>query len=91
MCTSANLASTNLEVYDNAENEESGHQIHKIWEVLSVEGFSQSSHLVVLRRQQMKQRDDCSFEFRPWKKITTIQFRYCNASCITPFVYNPTF
>ncbi len=55
--------STNLEVYDHTENENSCQQIHQIWEVLSVEGFSESSDFVSTGGKEMEQCDNSTLKF----------------------------
>ena len=49
---------TNLEVYDYSKHEDCGDEVHKVGQVLPVEGLPQRSHLVSAGGQQMKQSDD---------------------------------
>ena len=56
---------TDLEVYDDGEDEDGGQQVHEVGEVLAVEGFAQTSHLVLAGSQQVEQRDHRTFKLRP--------------------------
>jgi hypothetical protein len=53
-----------LEVDDSHKDSESGDEVHHIRQVLTVESFFQSSRLVTLGKQQMKETNDSAFEFR---------------------------
>ena len=52
-----------LEVYDDSKDKNSGHQIHQVGQILSVERLTESSHFVLSRGQQVEQGNHGSFEF----------------------------
>ncbi len=51
-----------LEVYDHCKHEDSGNEVHEVWQVLSVEGLSQGTHLVRAGSQEMKESNDGSLK-----------------------------
>ena len=56
------LSLSHLKVDDNAKDENGGHQVGQVWQVLSVEGLTQSTNLIRSGSQEMKQRNDGTFE-----------------------------
>ena len=54
--------SESLEVDHHTEDEDGGEQVHQVGQVLSVESFPQSSHLVLSRGQEMEESNHCSLE-----------------------------
>lgn len=59
-----------LKVYDDSKDEHCGDQVHEVGQVLSVEGFPQSSHFVRPSGQKMEESDDGSLEFCAWERKT---------------------
>ena len=51
-----------MEVDDDTEDENSGHQVHQVGQVLPIKGFTQSSDFVLTSSQQVEQGNDSSFE-----------------------------
>jgi len=51
-----------LEVYDDSEDENGGHEVHEVGQVLPVEGLSQSSHLVLAGGQQVEEGNHSTLE-----------------------------
>lgn len=62
MAKVAKIIVTNLEVYDDGENEHGGEQVHEVGQVLAVEGLAQRAHLVGARGQQVEQRNHRALE-----------------------------
>ena len=54
--------SESLEVDHHTEDEDGGEQVHQVGQVLSVESFSKSSHLVLSRGQEMEESNHSSLE-----------------------------
>ncbi|KAF1756407.1 hypothetical protein GCK72_012860 [Caenorhabditis remanei] len=52
-----------LEVDNHSENEESGHQVHQVWKVLTVESLTESADLIGASGEKMEESDDSSLEF----------------------------
>ena len=53
---------TYLEVYDDSEDENGGHEVHEVGQVLPVEGLSQSPHLVLAGGQQVEEGNHSTLE-----------------------------
>ena len=51
-----------MEVYDDAEDEDGGHEVHEVGQVLPVEGLPESSDLVLPGCQEMEESDHGSLE-----------------------------
>ncbi len=51
-----------LEVYDHAKDDNGGHEVGQVGQVLSVEGFPEGAHLVLAGGQQVEERDDGALE-----------------------------
>lgn len=51
-----------LEVDDHSEGNESGHKVHEVRQVLSIERLAECADLVVACRQEMEECDDSAFE-----------------------------
>lgn len=56
------VLSANLEVYDHCKHKDGGDEVHKVGQVLSVEGLSQGTHLVCAGGQQMEESNDGSLK-----------------------------
>ena len=56
---------TYLKVYNNGKDQDGGHQVHQVGQVLAVEGLPQSLDLVRACSQQMEEGDDGSFKLCP--------------------------
>jgi len=57
-----NITKTDLEVYDNSKDEDCRDEVHKVGQVLSVEGLSQSSHFISTSGQQVEQSNNGSLK-----------------------------
>ena len=57
-----NEVGTYLEVYDDAEDEDGGHEVHEVGQVLPVEGLSQGPHLVLAGGQQVEEGNHSTLE-----------------------------
>ena len=53
---------THLEVYDHTEDEDSGHEVHEVGQVLPVEGLPQSPDLVLPGGEQMEQSNQSTLK-----------------------------
>lgn len=53
---------TNLEVDDDSEDEDGGHQVHEVGQVLAVESLTESADLVVAGGEQVEESNDGSLE-----------------------------
>ena len=49
---------TDLKVDDNGEDEDGGHEVHEVGEVLAVERLAEAAHLVLAGGQQVEESDD---------------------------------
>lgn len=54
--------STYLEINDNSKDKYGGNQVHKVGEILPIEGFPESSNFVCASSQQMEQGNDGAFK-----------------------------
>ena len=54
---------TYLEVYDDTKDENGGHQVHQVGQVLPVKSFPESTDFVLTGSQQVEESNDSSFEF----------------------------
>ncbi|GMT25660.1 hypothetical protein PFISCL1PPCAC_16957 [Pristionchus fissidentatus] len=52
-----------LQIDDDSEHEDGGHQVHEVGKVLSVEGLTESTDLVVSGGEEVEEGDDGSLEF----------------------------
>lgn len=57
-----------LEINNDAKDKDSGNKIGEIWQVLTVEGFTQTTNFICSGRQQMEQGNDSSFKLSSLKK-----------------------
>ena len=53
---------THLEVYDHTEDEDGGHEVHEVGQVLPVEGLPQSPDLVLPGGEQMEQSNQSTLK-----------------------------
>ena len=51
-----------LEVYDHPKDKDCGKKVHKVGQVLPVEGFPQTPHLVLPGGQEVEEGDDCTLK-----------------------------
>ena len=56
------MCPTNLEVDNDEEDSNSGHQVHQVGQVLPVEGLPETPHLVGPGSQQVEQSNDRSLK-----------------------------
>ena len=63
-----------LEVNNYCKDKDSGNEVGKIWQILTIEGFTQTTHFICSGGQQMEESNDCSFKFSSWKKRQDISF-----------------
>lgn len=52
-----------LEVNNYSKDKDSGNEVGKIWQILTIEGFTQTTHFICSGGQQMEESNDCSFKF----------------------------
>lgn len=69
-----------LEVYDHCEHEDGGNEVHEVGQVLSVECFSQGTHLVRAGGQQMKESNDCSLKLSTWRNHRNHNVNRCTVN-----------
>lgn len=62
------MTGPHLEVDDNGEDKDGGHQVHQVGQVLPVEGLTQGAHLVISRGQQVEEGNDGSLKLSACKQ-----------------------
>lgn len=60
-----------LEINDNDEDEDGGHEVGDVGEVLAIEGLLEGANLVVSGDQKVEQSNDSSFEFRSTSSVNS--------------------
>ena len=51
-----------MEVYDDAKDEDGGHEVHEVGQVLPVEGLPEGADLVLAGGEQVEERDHGALE-----------------------------
>ena len=51
-----------LEIYDNAKDENCSQQIHQVWKILPIEGFSKTPDFISASCKKMKECNDGTFK-----------------------------
>ena len=64
-----------LEVDDDCENEDGGHQVHQVGQVLAVEGLAQTTHLILSHREKVEEGDHRSLKLRSCRSQVTTHTR----------------
>lgn len=63
------IAKVYLEVNNNAKHKDGGNEVGEIWQVLTIEGFTQTTHFICSGCQQMEEGNDSSFKLSSWKTV----------------------
>ena len=68
-----------LEVYDDGEDQNGGQEVHEVGEVLTVEGLTQTPHLVLSGGQQVEEGNHCTFKLRACKQHMATELHFDQA------------